>query len=187
MGNALTVYAPPGTISTAMAIPRRKDRQGARAFGAFVRLVRGQRGKTVRDIGRATGIPHATWSRGERGLVDLRKWDYLIPLAKVLPYPLEALELKADMGPSPFPGLVGVAGAGPSRMVADTRVRPGTVSVVAVTASLLEDLGAALPEFEEAMTALVHDSYKKGDPALMREVTAYARGLLARKSDLRRR
>lgn len=61
---------------------------GARAFGAYVRLLReharGGRGKTLRQLARETGIAPSVLSRGERGLQDLRQADYIDRLAPYL-------------------------------------------------------------------------------------------------------
>lgn len=61
---------------------------GARAFGAYVRLLReharGGRGKTLRQLARETGIAPSVLSRGERGLQDLRQAEYIERLAPYL-------------------------------------------------------------------------------------------------------
>ncbi len=152
-------------------IRRRKDRAGALEFGRFIRGLRRARGRTVRALARATHIPHATWSRGERGLLDLRKWDYIISLAKALGVPEEDLAKRAVLGrPRPM-SLVKQAGM----------PGPAVVRITAEADTLLR-LAPALPEFRDALTALVLKSSKTGDLTPLREVAAYAKGLLARSS-----
>lgn len=63
-----------------------EDRAQARAFGAYIRLLRenfyGQgRGKGLRQLAREAGIAHSVLSRGERGLQDLRQREYVERLA----------------------------------------------------------------------------------------------------------
>ncbi len=153
-------------------IRRRKDRAGALEFGKFIRGLRRARGKTVRALARATHIPHATWSRGERGLLDLRKWDYIISLAKALGVPEEDLAKRAVLGrPRLVPYFVKKAGVS----------GPAVVQIMA-EADTLEKLAPAIPEFSNALTALMLKSSKTGDLTPLREVAAYARGLLARSS-----
>ncbi len=159
-------------MRTMMAIPRRKDTFRARAFGAFVRRLRDARGMTVRELARRTRIPHATWSRGERGLLDLRKWDYMIPLAEALRWPLAELAkysgVEMPAGPTVAPRLVGKAG------------EPRLQVRASLTVSAGEALGAAaITEFENALSALYQESARREDPALLREVAVFARGLLA--------
>lgn len=65
------------------------DRTGARAFGAYVRMLRENfhgagRGKSLRQLARETGIAPSVLSRGERGLQDLRQAEYLERLAPYL-------------------------------------------------------------------------------------------------------
>lgn len=61
---------------------------GARAFGAYVRLLREHaragRGKTLRQLARETGIAPSVLSRGERGRQDLRQPEYIERLAPYL-------------------------------------------------------------------------------------------------------
>ncbi len=150
-------------------IRRRKDRAGALEFGKFVRHLRRAKGWTVRKLARVTNIPHATWSRGERGLLDLRKWDYIISVAQSLGIPEEELAKRAVMGrPRLVPSFV--KRAGPSG--------PAVVQIMA-DAGTLEKLASALPEFRDTLTALLLQSSKTGDMTPLREVAAYAKGLLA--------
>jgi transcriptional regulator with XRE-family HTH domain len=63
-----------------------REREAARAFGAYVRLLREHargagRGKTLRQLARETGIAPSVLSRGERGLQDLRQPEYIERLA----------------------------------------------------------------------------------------------------------
>lgn len=60
-----------------------------RAFGAYVRLLRENfygkgRGKRLRQLSRETGIAPSVLSRGERGLQDLRRLEYIERLAPCL-------------------------------------------------------------------------------------------------------
>lgn len=62
------------------------DRTGAAAFGAYVRMLRenlhGQgRGKGLRQLARESGVAPSVLSRGERGLQDLRRLEYLERIA----------------------------------------------------------------------------------------------------------
>lgn len=62
------------------------DRAGAAAFGAYVRFLRENvdgpgRGKSLRRLARDSGIAPSVLSRGERGLQDLRRADYLERIA----------------------------------------------------------------------------------------------------------
>ena len=64
----------------------RVDVESARAFGAYVRMLRENargtgRGKTLRQLARETGIAPSVLSRGERGLQDLRQPEYIARLA----------------------------------------------------------------------------------------------------------
>lgn len=57
-------------------------RTDARAFGAYVRLLREHfyskgRGKGLRQLAREAGIAPSVLSRGERGLQDLRQVEYI--------------------------------------------------------------------------------------------------------------
>jgi len=70
---------------------RGSEGDAVRAFGAYVRLLREHadaggrsRGKTLRQLARETGIAPSVLSRGERGLQDLRRPDYLDRLAPPL-------------------------------------------------------------------------------------------------------
>src|SRR3970282_408992 len=65
---------------------RPADLEVARAFGAYVRMLRENargagRGKTLRQLSRETGIAPSVLSRGERGLQDLRQAEYIERLA----------------------------------------------------------------------------------------------------------
>lgn len=73
-----------GTVRT-----RVSDRSDARAFGAYVRLLRENfhrkgRGKGLRHLAREAGIAPSVLSRGERGLQDLRQVEYIERLAPYL-------------------------------------------------------------------------------------------------------
>src|SRR3990170_8172894 len=62
------------------------DLEVARAFGAYVRMLRENargagRGKPLRQLARETGIAPSVLSRGERGLQDLRRPEYIDRLA----------------------------------------------------------------------------------------------------------
>lgn len=62
------------------------DSEVARAFGAYVRMLRENargagRGKPLRQLARETGIAPSVLSRGERGLQDLRRSEYIDRLA----------------------------------------------------------------------------------------------------------
>lgn len=64
----------------------REDVESTRAFGAYVRMLREHargtgRGKTLRQLARETGIAPSVLSRGERGLQDLRRAEYIERLA----------------------------------------------------------------------------------------------------------
>lgn len=65
-----------------------RESEGARAFGAYVRLLREHaragRGKTLRQLARETGIAPSVLSRGERGRQDLRQPAYIERLAPYL-------------------------------------------------------------------------------------------------------
>ncbi len=200
-----------GTICTDMAIPRLKDKRGAREFGAFVHRLREAKALKVREFARRTGIPHTTWSRGERGLVDLRKWDYLVPLAQTLSIPLFELAKKAGWEEDSISRVLQESPRSPAQpTVQDKFARFGAIEVegvtakrhrgmaaragiaqvgvvVRATASLLEDLGPDVGEFGRAMSAVLQESHRRGDPSFLREVTAYAKGLLARGESKRSR
>ncbi len=61
------------------------------------------------------------------------------------------------------------------------KTAPTSLSMeISAPASSLERLGAALPDFTETLTALLREGARSGDLASLREVTAYAKGLLAR-------
>jgi len=65
---------------------RSADHDVARAFGAYVRMLRENargagRGKPLRQLARETGIAPSVLSRGERGLQDLRQPEYIDRLA----------------------------------------------------------------------------------------------------------
>lgn len=71
------------------APPRTTLRTDARAFGAYIRLLRENfhgkgRGKRLRQLSRETGIAPSVLSRGERGLQDLRQVEYIERLAPCL-------------------------------------------------------------------------------------------------------
>ncbi len=71
--------APRSTIRSA-------EPEVARAFGAYVRMLRENargagRGKPLRQLARETGIAPSVLSRGERGLQDLRQPEYIDRLA----------------------------------------------------------------------------------------------------------
>src|SRR3989337_3514001 len=62
------------------------DLEVARAFGAYVRMLRENAGgpgggKPLRQLARETGIAPSVLSRGERGLQDLRQPEYIDRLA----------------------------------------------------------------------------------------------------------
>lgn len=64
-------------------------RTDARAFGAYIRLLRENfhgkgRGKGLRQLARDAGIAPSVLSRGERGLQDLRRVEYIVRLAPEL-------------------------------------------------------------------------------------------------------
>jgi transcriptional regulator with XRE-family HTH domain len=61
----------------------------ARAFGAYIRLLRENfhgkgRGKGLRQLAREAGVAPSVLSRGERGLQDLRRVEYIERLAPYL-------------------------------------------------------------------------------------------------------
>ncbi len=65
---------------------RTGGRSDARAFGAYVRLLRENfhgkgRGKGLRQLAREAGVAPSVLSRGERGLQDLRQVEYIERLA----------------------------------------------------------------------------------------------------------
>lgn len=65
---------------------RSADHDVARAFGAYIRMLRENargtgRGKPLRQLARETGIAPSVLSRGERGLQDLRQPEYIDRLA----------------------------------------------------------------------------------------------------------
>src|SRR3990172_7353976 len=67
-------------------VTRPADHEMARAFGAYVRMLRENargagRGKPLRQLARETGIAPSVLSRGERGLQDLRQLEYIDRLA----------------------------------------------------------------------------------------------------------
>lgn len=71
-----------------MGTGRRSEeiRSDARAFGAYVRLLRENfhgkgRGKGLRQLAREAGVAPSVLSRGERGLQDLRRIEYIERLA----------------------------------------------------------------------------------------------------------
>lgn len=71
---------------SARASSRPADLEAVRAFGAYVRMLRENargagRGKPLRQLARETGIAPSVLSRGERGLQDLRRPEYIDRLA----------------------------------------------------------------------------------------------------------
>lgn len=77
-------------------------RSGARAFGAYVRLLRENyyeqgRGKGLRHLAREAGIAPSVLSRGERGLQDLRQVTYIERLAPHLGVRTSVLKRVADL------------------------------------------------------------------------------------------
>lgn len=67
-------------------VAARRDPADAHAFGTYVRMLRENfhgpgRGKTLRQLARESGVAPSVLSRGERGLQDLRRPDYLERLA----------------------------------------------------------------------------------------------------------
>lgn len=77
-------------------------RPGARAFGAYVRLLRENyheqgRGKGLRQLAREAGIAPSVLSRGERGLQDLRQLAYIERLAPHLGVRTSVLKRVADL------------------------------------------------------------------------------------------
>lgn len=59
---------------------------GAAAFGAYLRMLRENlhgpgRGKSLRRLARESGVAPSVLSRGERGLQDLRRTEYMERLA----------------------------------------------------------------------------------------------------------
>lgn len=77
-------------------------RPGARAFGAYVRLLRENfyeqgRGKGLRQLARETAIAPSVLSRGERGLQDLRQVTYIERLAPHLGVRTSVLKRVADL------------------------------------------------------------------------------------------
>lgn len=158
-------------LEPTMAIPRRKDRHKAAEFGALVRRWRKAKGLSVRDMARKTGIPHATWSRGERGLLDLRRWDYIIPLAGALELSLEEVAKLAEVESPPEPRFTMKAG--------EPRIGVG----IRFTVSAVESLGVDnLQQFKDVLSGVMEESYERNDPTMLREIIAYAKGLLARSS-----
>jgi transcriptional regulator with XRE-family HTH domain len=70
-------------------VPRQHEqspRAGAKAFGTYLRMLRENcygkgKGKSLRQLARESGISPSVLSRGERGIQDLRKPEYIERLA----------------------------------------------------------------------------------------------------------
>lgn len=75
-----------------MGTSKERHREGARAFGNYIRSLRRNlygrgRGKSLRQLSVETGIPPSVLSRGERGLQDLRRPAYIERLSTALRVP----------------------------------------------------------------------------------------------------
>jgi len=168
----------------------RKNRSEAKAFGQIIRQLREARGLSLREVASRTGISHPTWSRGERGTIDLRNWNYVVSLAMALDVPLDDLTRRAGL--KPLLTLRELAEAeedgstrGRVESVTAGSPRGDTLRFRADTASLLR-LSPVLPSFLTTMRRLMDESLKADDLTPLREVTAYAEGLLRSRVDSKR-
>lgn len=77
-------------------------REGARAFGNYIRSLRQNfygrgRGKSLRQLAAEARISPSVLSRGERGLLDLRRPDYIERLAPALGVPPTVMKRVAHL------------------------------------------------------------------------------------------
>ncbi len=78
------------------------SREGARTFGNYIRSLRKNfygrgRGKSLRQLAQEAGIPPSVLSRGERGLLDLRRPVYIERLAQALGVPATVMKRVAQL------------------------------------------------------------------------------------------
>ncbi len=76
--------------------------QDARAFGNYIRSLRQNlygrgKGKSLRQLAQEAGIPPSVLSRGERGLLDLRRPGYIERLAPALGVPVTVMKRVAHL------------------------------------------------------------------------------------------
>jgi len=147
------------------------DREAARAFGAYVRLLREHtrgtgRGKTLRQLARETGIAPSVLSRGERGLQDLRQPEYIERLAPHLGVRPSVLRRVA----------LAITGADVEQL-RPARTEEETAGLVARSASRvlwatlrreLEGLRGASPETLEALLSYIEFLAARARAALVR-------------------
>jgi transcriptional regulator with XRE-family HTH domain len=77
-------------------------REDARAFGNYIRSLRQNfygrgKGKSLRQVAAEAGIPPSVLSRGERGLLDLRRPGYIERLAPALGVPATVMKRVAHL------------------------------------------------------------------------------------------
>ncbi|MER3457048.1 MAG: hypothetical protein C4303_05975 [candidate division GAL15 bacterium] len=78
------------------------SREQARAFGNYIRTLRQNlygrgKGKSLRQLAAEAGIPPSVLSRGERGLLDLRRPGYIERLAPALGVPVTVMKRVAHL------------------------------------------------------------------------------------------
>ncbi|MCS7236328.1 MAG: helix-turn-helix transcriptional regulator [Armatimonadota bacterium] len=79
-----------------------EPREDARAFGNYIRSLRQNfygrgKGKSLRQVAAEAGIPPSVLSRGERGLLDLRRPGYIERLAPALGVPTTVMKRVAHL------------------------------------------------------------------------------------------
>lgn len=82
--------------------PTGVSREEARAFGNYLRSLRQNyygrgKGKSLRQLAQEAGIPASVLSRGERGLLDLRRPSYIERLAPALGVPVTVMKRVAHL------------------------------------------------------------------------------------------
>ncbi len=135
------------------------SRPGARAFGAYVRLLRENyheqgRGKGLRQLAREAGIAPSVLSRGERGMQDLRRVEYIERLAPHLGVRTSVLKRVADLITPE--DITYFQGEGRTRVPAAELGRRGASTVLwAQLLGEMEQLRDSSPETLEAVLAYV--------------------------------
>lgn len=124
-------------------------REGARAFGNYIRSLRQNfygrgRGKSLRQLAQEAGIPPSVLSRGERGILDLRRPAYIERLAPALGVPTTVMKRVAHLVTPEdvvyFRTLRGVGGPWARLQQAVERMRAAPPEVVESVASYAEFL-----------------------------------------------